>query len=129
MNDTPHLVGHHPEPVEGAGWEDDKRVLVEDFHLNSEEEPEDDAEEQARLRLIIGQDWLRFLTLGQEEPADVGRLCFLVAHLMGADSCESQLTLAKRLRGTPGRVSQLLKSLQPRLLVILKGFEGLDRHC
>jgi len=107
-NTAPRRIGHHPEPVDGAGFgEDGERIATSDFVYPSDGQEREPGRDEFAEKLGAFLSWL---TEGGTVEA-AGRKALLLAHLCGKADAKSDREFAKRVGVTPARVSQLRREI------------------
>ncbi len=119
-SDETHCPTHRPET--DTGFENGERVLKVEFDYEvldakaEENEPDSLREKELEdMRQIVAAAFLEILTANNATPALAGRRAFLLAHKLGLGGYKTQRELAERMGVSPGRVSQMSKSLDEHL--------------
>ena len=110
-----------PSPSEINFDDDSQPVGTVDFDFGAvEREPEAAAhEEAARMRQETTLRLLQFLTT-KATAKQAGQRLHMLAFLLHASDCRTQRDLARRLRLTPGRVSQALNSAKREFAMLAR---------
>ncbi|MEI7733736.1 MAG: helix-turn-helix domain-containing protein [Verrucomicrobiota bacterium] len=85
--------------------------------MDGTQEPQD--RDDARARQELFRRVIQFLASGEAPAVAVGRRVILLAHLLH-DNAVTQRQLARKLRLSPGRVSQLLNVVKRELATLAK---------
>lgn len=100
---------YHDAPQVKA-WDDDDDAPPppEPVYVEQEDEPEADPSREALARSLAGL--LRILTTGST-PLQAGQMACVLAFLLGVSEHRTKASLAKQLKVSPARVSQILAEI------------------
>lgn len=114
--DRPTRTGHHPEKAIGAGWENDELIAVTTTGSYGGP-PSDELTRPHAQEIIAG--FLRLITDGASALM-VGQRVLMLAYLAGQSDCKTHAEFADRLKVTPGRVSQILRTIPPEFAALAR---------
>lgn len=107
VHDIPDRAGYHAALAEGAGWENGELIATTPATGDGDAEERTSADAQTIIAAF-----LRMMTT--DAPALlVGQRLHVLAYLANQSPCSTQRELATALNISPGRVSQLLRTIPP----------------